>query len=72
MRRTGRSGAGRIVTARWPSSPSRRRGLAALTKRWQVEVGPGYATPVIVGDRVFMFSRQGEDEVLTAFDAGTG
>jgi outer membrane protein assembly factor BamB len=45
---------------------------AALTRRWQVEVGPGYATPVVVGDRVFTFSRQGDDEVLTAFDAGTG
>ena len=70
--RTGRSGAGPnrdgavaqfTEPATWP---------AALTKRWQVEVGTGYATPVMVGDRVFVFTRQAEDEVLTAFDAATG
>jgi outer membrane protein assembly factor BamB len=43
----------------------------ALAKGWQVEVGTGYATPLVVGDRVFAFSRQGEEEVLTAFDAAT-
>ena len=42
---------------------------AALTKRWQVEVGAGYATPLVVGDRVFTFARQGNEEVLTARDA---
>lgn len=44
----------------------------ALTKRWQIEIGTGYATPVVVGERVYTFARQGDDEVLTAFDAGTG
>ncbi|MCC7177742.1 MAG: PQQ-binding-like beta-propeller repeat protein [Acidobacteria bacterium] len=43
----------------------------ALTRRWQVEVGTGYATPLVVGDRVYTFTRQGEDEVLTAFDAAS-
>jgi outer membrane protein assembly factor BamB len=45
---------------------------AALTKRWQVEVGTGYATPVVVGDRVYAFSREREEEVLRALDAATG
>ena len=45
---------------------------AALTKRWQVDVGSGYATPLVVGDRVYAFSREGEDEVLRALDAATG
>lgn len=45
---------------------------AALTKRWQIEIGPGYSTPLVVGDRVFAFSREGEDEVLRALDAATG
>ena len=45
---------------------------AALTKRWQVDVGSGYSTPLVVGDRVYAFSREGEDEVLRALDAGTG
>lgn len=47
----------------WPDS---------LTQRWQVEVGLGYATPILVGDRIYMYARQGEDEVLMALDAGSG
>jgi outer membrane protein assembly factor BamB len=43
-----------------------------LTQKWKVEVGTGYATPLIVGNRVYMFSRQGENELMTAFDADTG
>jgi outer membrane protein assembly factor BamB len=43
-----------------------------LTRKWKVEVGLGYATPVVIGDRVFMFARRGENEVLEALDAGTG
>jgi outer membrane protein assembly factor BamB len=43
-----------------------------LTRKWQVEVGLGYATPVVIGNRVFMFARQGENEVLEALDADTG
>jgi outer membrane protein assembly factor BamB len=43
-----------------------------LTRKWKVDVGLGYATPIVVGNRVFMFSRQGDDEVLAAFDAETG
>jgi outer membrane protein assembly factor BamB len=40
-----------------------------LTKRWQVDVGTGYATPLVVGDRVYTFTRQGDEEVMTALDA---
>ena len=43
-----------------------------LTRKWKVDVGLGYATPIVVGNRVFMFSRQGDDEVLAAFDTETG
>lgn len=43
-----------------------------LTLRWKVDVGEGYATPVLVGDRVYMFTRQGEDEVMLALDVATG
>jgi outer membrane protein assembly factor BamB len=43
-----------------------------LTQRWKVEVGLGYATPLLVGDRIYLFSRQGDNEVMTAFDAATG
>lgn len=43
-----------------------------LTQRWKVEVGTGYATPLLVGDRIYMFTRQGETEVMQAIEAGTG
>ena len=43
-----------------------------LTQRWKVPVGDGYATPIIVGNRIFQFSRQGENEVVRAIDAATG
>ncbi len=43
-----------------------------LTEPWKLEVGLGYATPVLVGDRIYMFSRQGGDEIMRALDAGTG
>ena len=36
-----------------------------------MDIGTGYATPLLVGNRVYTFTRQGEDEVLTAFDAAT-
>ena len=47
----------------WPDS---------LTKGWQVEVGLGYATPILVGERIYMYARQDEDEVLMALDAASG
>jgi outer membrane protein assembly factor BamB len=43
-----------------------------LTLRWKLEVGTGYATPIVVGNRVFAFSRQQENEVMRAIDAGSG
>ena len=43
-----------------------------LTKRWNVEIGPGYATPLVVGDRLYVFTRQGDNEVLQALDPATG
>ena len=43
-----------------------------LTQKWKVEVGTGYATPLIVGNRLYLFSRQGDDEVMSALDPATG
>ena len=43
-----------------------------LTQRWKIEVGLGYATPLVVGNRVYMFARQGDDEVMSAIDADSG
>lgn len=43
-----------------------------LTEQWKVEVGQGYATPLLVGDRLYLYTRQKEDEVMSALDAQTG
>lgn len=43
-----------------------------LVQRWKVEVGEGYATPLVVGDRVYQFSRRNGSEVMAALDARTG
>jgi outer membrane protein assembly factor BamB len=68
--RIGRSGAARIATAR---PRSRVRDVAGTAhQKWKVEVGIGYAAPITVGDRVYAFSRQSEDEVMRALDAATG
>jgi outer membrane protein assembly factor BamB len=43
-----------------------------LTPRWKITVGEGYATPIVVANRVYQFSRQGENEVMRAIDAASG
>jgi outer membrane protein assembly factor BamB len=43
-----------------------------LTQKWKVDVGSGYATPLVVGNRIYQFSRQGERELMTALDADSG
>jgi outer membrane protein assembly factor BamB len=43
-----------------------------LTARWKTEVGLGYATPLLVGDRLYVFARQGDNEVMAALDAASG
>lgn len=45
---------------------------AQLKPAWKIEVGIGHASPVVVGDRVYLFSRQGDEEALEAFDQATG
>jgi outer membrane protein assembly factor BamB len=43
-----------------------------LTRQWRVDVGVGYATPLLVGDRAYTFTRQNDEEVMAALDARTG
>jgi outer membrane protein assembly factor BamB len=43
-----------------------------LTRKWKVDVGLGYATPILIGNRVYMYSRRDDNEVLTALEADTG
>ena len=43
-----------------------------LTQKWKVAVGLGDASPVLVGDKIYVFTRQGGDEVTLCLDAGKG
>jgi len=45
---------------------------AALAQKWSVKVGTGCATPALVGDRLYVFARQGDDEVTLCLSAADG
>ena len=47
----------------WPERP---------TQVWKVPAGIGHSSPIVAGDRAYLFSRVGEQEVLTAFDVASG
>lgn len=75
---------GQSATPDWPQwrGPNRDGTLAsfvepkpwpdALTQRWKIPVGTGYATPIVIGNRVYAFSRQGANEVMRGIDAASG
>ena len=44
----------------------------ALTQKWKVTVGSGDATPALVGDKLYVFARQGDDEVTRCLNAADG
>jgi outer membrane protein assembly factor BamB len=54
---------GFVAPKTWPKS---------LTEKWKVEVGDGVATPALVGDRLYVFTRQGTEEVIRCLDATGG
>jgi outer membrane protein assembly factor BamB len=43
-----------------------------LTQKWKVSVGAGDSTPALVGDKLYVFARQGEDEVTLCLNAADG
>ncbi|HEY2587769.1 MAG TPA: PQQ-binding-like beta-propeller repeat protein [Tepidisphaeraceae bacterium] len=43
-----------------------------LKQQWNETVGTGDATPALVGDKLYVFTRQGADEVLRCMDVKTG
>jgi outer membrane protein assembly factor BamB len=43
-----------------------------LKRKWKIDVGFGHSSPVVVGKKVFLQSRQGEQEVTSCFDLETG
>jgi outer membrane protein assembly factor BamB len=55
--------AGFLAPKTWPKE---------LTQNWEVTVGLGESSPVLVGDKIFIFARQGPDEVTTCLDVATG
>jgi outer membrane protein assembly factor BamB len=44
----------------------------ALKPGWKASVGLGHSSPVVTGDRVFVFAREGNDEVASAYDLASG
>jgi outer membrane protein assembly factor BamB len=57
------SGSGFKVPATWPKE---------LARQWKTEVGDGVSTPALVAGKLYVFSRQGDDEVIRCLDAATG
>jgi outer membrane protein assembly factor BamB len=49
--------------AKWPKE---------LKEEWKVTVGEGVSCPVVVGDRVYVFTRQKDDELVLCLDVTTG
>jgi len=43
-----------------------------LTQKWKAAVGGGDASPALAGDKLYVFTRQGGDEVIRCLDAATG
>jgi outer membrane protein assembly factor BamB len=60
--RTG-AAAGFTAPAAWPDRPK---------QIWKVQAGAGHASPVVASGRVYLFSRMGEQEAVSARDLGTG
>jgi len=54
---------GFTAPATWPKE---------LTKKWSVKVGEGVATPALVGDKLYVFARDGASEVIRCLDATSG
>ena len=43
-----------------------------LKQKWQINVGLGYSSPLLVDKNIFTFTRQGEQEVVSCLDLDTG
>ena len=54
---------GAALPAEWPG---------ALKKRWETPSGAGHASPVVSGNRVVVFAREGDQEIVSALDVASG
>lgn len=52
-----------VVPAAWP---------AGVARAWHVEVGEGYASPVVAAGRAYLHSRSDPEETVTAIELATG
>ncbi len=43
-----------------------------LTKKWSVTVGDGVSTPALLGNQLYVFAREGGDEILRCLDTSSG
>lgn len=43
-----------------------------LNRIWKVEVGEGHSSPVVVGNRVYLMARRGDDEYVLGLNASDG
>jgi outer membrane protein assembly factor BamB len=43
-----------------------------LTQTWKITVGSGDSTPALVGDKLYVFARQGENEINLCLNASDG
>jgi outer membrane protein assembly factor BamB len=44
----------------------------SLTKKWSIAVGEGHSSPVIAGDRVYIFAREDDKEIMRCLALGDG
>ena len=61
-----RSGEGPTATGRSQGSVRQPHGLRSSRSAGRIDIGSGYADAAVVGNRLYVFSRQGEDEVMSA------
>ncbi len=54
---------GFAAPAQWPQQ---------LAQKWKTPVGTGDSTPALVGDKLYVFARQGDEEVLSCLNAADG
>ena len=43
-----------------------------LKQKWQIKVGIGHSSPLLVGKNIFTFTRQGDQEVVSCLDMESG
>ena len=43
-----------------------------LTQKWKTTVGSGDSTPALVGNKLYVFTRQGTEEVALCLNASNG